>query len=119
MSCQLCETAKLVDHLKTRLGIDFGDTTTDGLFTLADVQCLGACGEAGLLPAAPVVEGAQPLLLDEPVDALAAGAAEDPLGPPDRLADGLNACNGFGNGRFANFGIIFGVAISKSKLILP
>ena len=46
LSCQLCETAKLVDHLKNRLGIDFGGTTADGLFTLVDVQCLGACGEA-------------------------------------------------------------------------
>ena len=49
LSCQLCDTAKLVDHLKKRLGIDFGETTSDGLFTLADVQCLGACGEAPVI----------------------------------------------------------------------
>ncbi len=49
LSCQLCETAKLVDHLKKRLGIDFGGTTADGLFTLVDVQCLGACGEAPVI----------------------------------------------------------------------
>lgn len=49
LSCQLCETAKLVDHLKNRLGIDFGGTTADGLFTLVDVQCLGACGEAPVI----------------------------------------------------------------------
>ena len=45
LSCQLCDTAVLVDHLKKRLGIDFGETTADGQFTMVDVQCLGACGE--------------------------------------------------------------------------
>jgi len=45
LSCQLCGTGALVEHLKARLGIDFGETTADGKFTLVDVQCLGACGE--------------------------------------------------------------------------
>jgi NADH-quinone oxidoreductase E subunit len=45
LSCQLCGTGGLVEHLKRKLGIDFGETTTDGRFTLIDVQCLGACGE--------------------------------------------------------------------------
>jgi NADH-quinone oxidoreductase subunit E len=46
LSCQLCGTPELVDHLRRKLGIDFGETTPDGLFSLSDVQCLGACGEA-------------------------------------------------------------------------
>ncbi len=46
LSCQLCGTTALVEHLKDRLDIDFGETTEDGCFTLIDVQCLGACGEA-------------------------------------------------------------------------
>ena len=49
LSCQLCETSALVDHLKQRLHIDFGETSDDGLFTLVDVQCLGACGEAPVI----------------------------------------------------------------------
>ena len=49
LSCQLCNTSALVDHLKQKLGIEFGETTKDGLFTLADVQCLGACGEAPVI----------------------------------------------------------------------
>ncbi len=49
LSCQLCGTSPLVDHLKTKLGIDFGETTEDGRFTLVDVQCLGACGEAPVI----------------------------------------------------------------------
>lgn len=49
LSCQLCGTSGLVDHLRARLGIDFGETTADGRFTLLDVQCLGACGEAPVI----------------------------------------------------------------------
>lgn len=49
LSCQLCDTSALVDHLKQRLHIDFGETSGDGLFTLVDVQCLGACGEAPVI----------------------------------------------------------------------
>ncbi len=45
LSCQLCGASGIVEHLKQKLGIDFGETTPDGRFTLLDVQCLGACGE--------------------------------------------------------------------------
>ena len=34
ISCQLCGTGPLVEHLKAKLGIDFGETTEDGRFTL-------------------------------------------------------------------------------------
>jgi NADH-quinone oxidoreductase subunit E len=49
ISCQLCGTSALVEHLREKLGIDFGETTEDGRFTLVDVQCLGACGEAPII----------------------------------------------------------------------
>lgn len=49
LSCQLCDTSALVDHLKKKLHIDFGETSEDGLFSLVDVQCLGACGEAPVI----------------------------------------------------------------------
>jgi NADH-quinone oxidoreductase subunit E len=49
LSCQLCGTPGLLEHLRKKLGIDFGETTPDGNFTLVDVQCLGACGEAPVL----------------------------------------------------------------------
>ncbi|NOZ78118.1 MAG: NADH-quinone oxidoreductase subunit NuoE [Acidobacteria bacterium] len=45
LSCQLCGASGLTAHLKERLGIDSGETTPDGRFTLLGVQCLGACGE--------------------------------------------------------------------------
>lgn len=49
LSCQLCDTSALVEHLKRKLDIDFGETSADGLFTLLDVQCLGACGEGPVI----------------------------------------------------------------------
>jgi NADH-quinone oxidoreductase E subunit len=49
LSCQLCGAGELVEKLKSTLGIDFGETTPDGRFTLVDVQCLGACGEGPVI----------------------------------------------------------------------
>jgi len=36
----------IASYLQEVLGIGFGETTTDGLFTLLPTCCLGACGEA-------------------------------------------------------------------------
>lgn len=49
LSCQLCGAGELVEHLKKKLAVDFGETTADGRFTLVDVQCLGACGEGPVI----------------------------------------------------------------------
>ncbi len=43
ISCMLCGSEKIVDHIRNKLGIKFGETTTDGKFTLKEVECLGAC----------------------------------------------------------------------------
>jgi NADH-quinone oxidoreductase subunit E len=37
------------DYLKQKLGIDFGETTPDGQFTLKEGECMGACGDASVL----------------------------------------------------------------------
>lgn len=42
--CCLMGGEKVYDHLKTRLGIETGQTTPDGQFTLKEVECLAACG---------------------------------------------------------------------------
>jgi NADH-quinone oxidoreductase subunit E len=39
----------LLAHLEQRLGITRGETTTDGLFTLLEVECLAACGQAPMM----------------------------------------------------------------------
>lgn len=49
ISCMLCGSDKIVDHLSQKLGIKFGETTTDGRFTLKEVECLGACVNAPML----------------------------------------------------------------------
>ena len=43
MPCGLLGGEALVDHLRGKLGIEVGETTSDGLFTLREVECLGAC----------------------------------------------------------------------------
>ncbi len=43
-SCQATGAVALADHVRSRLGIDFGKTTRDGAFTLEAVYCLGNCG---------------------------------------------------------------------------
>jgi formate dehydrogenase subunit gamma len=42
-SCQAMGCEALVDHLRSRLGIEMGQTTGDGLLTLETVYCLGNC----------------------------------------------------------------------------
>src|ERR1700761_7207035 len=34
------------EYLKQKLGIDFGETTADGKFSLKEGECFGACGDA-------------------------------------------------------------------------
>ncbi|OWO95125.1 NADH-quinone oxidoreductase subunit E [Rhizobium esperanzae] len=49
VSCMLCGSEDLLDHLETALGIRKGGTTPDGLFTLSTVECLGACEMAPVM----------------------------------------------------------------------
>jgi formate dehydrogenase subunit gamma len=42
-ACQAMGSRELELHVKQRLGIDFGGTTADGLFSLEPVYCLGNC----------------------------------------------------------------------------
>jgi len=46
LPCALQGAAAAAQHLKRRLGIDFGETTADGCFTLKEGECMGACGDA-------------------------------------------------------------------------
>lgn len=49
VSCMLCGSEELLNHLETVLGIRKGETTPDGLFTLSTVECLGACEMAPVM----------------------------------------------------------------------
>ncbi len=47
--CMLCDSDAVVEACRNRLGIDFNETTPDGLFTLKEVECLGACVNAPMV----------------------------------------------------------------------
>jgi NADH-quinone oxidoreductase subunit E len=40
---------ELVAHLERKLGIQAGEVTPDGKFSLVRVECLGSCGTAPML----------------------------------------------------------------------
>lgn len=46
VSCMLRGSDELVRHLEDKLGIEVGQTTADGKFSLVRVECLGSCGTA-------------------------------------------------------------------------
>ena len=49
LPCALSGATQAALHLKDRLGVDFGETTGDGAFTLQEGECMGACGDAPVL----------------------------------------------------------------------
>jgi len=47
--CMLNGSDKIIDYIKQKLGINVGETTADGMFSLKTVECLGACGYAPMM----------------------------------------------------------------------
>src|SRR5688572_25900101 len=47
--CMLSGSDDIIDYIKEKLGIGVGETTSDGMFTLKTVECLGACGYAPMM----------------------------------------------------------------------
>jgi NADH-quinone oxidoreductase subunit E len=46
LPCALEGATKAAVYLKEKLGVDFGETTSDGRFTLKEGECMGVCGDA-------------------------------------------------------------------------
>lgn len=46
LPCKLRDGANALHHLEQKLGITMGGTTEDGLFTLQQSECLGACADS-------------------------------------------------------------------------
>jgi NADH-quinone oxidoreductase subunit E len=46
LPCALSGANEAAAHLRAKLGIGFGETTSDGKFTLKEGECMGACGDA-------------------------------------------------------------------------
>ncbi|WP_310566839.1 NADH-quinone oxidoreductase subunit NuoE [Hydrogenophaga sp.] len=49
LPCQLREGYTALHHLEQKLGVAMGETTADGLFTLQQSECLGACADSPVM----------------------------------------------------------------------
>ncbi|MEW6705905.1 MAG: NAD(P)H-dependent oxidoreductase subunit E [Pseudomonadota bacterium] len=76
LPCQLRDGQKALEHLCSKLGVEEGGTTADGLFTVQKCECLGACADAPvmLVNDRQMVSFMTPERLDDLVDSLKAQA---------------------------------------------
>jgi len=49
LPCQLRDGQNALHYLEQKLGIAMGETTPDGLFTLQQSECLGACADSPVM----------------------------------------------------------------------
>ena len=49
LPCQLRDGQTALHYLEKKLGVRMGETTADGLFTLQQSECLGACADAPVM----------------------------------------------------------------------
>jgi NADH-quinone oxidoreductase subunit E len=49
LPCQLREGVSTLQYLEKKLGISMGETTPDGMFTLQQSECLGACADSPVM----------------------------------------------------------------------
>ena len=49
LPCALSGGTAAAEHLKSRLGVGFRETTPDGRFTLMEGECMGACGDSPVM----------------------------------------------------------------------
>ena len=68
-ACFVKGSEKVLDRAKERLGIDVGETTADGKFSLEATRCVGACGLAPVFTVNEDVYGkATVKMMDEVLD---------------------------------------------------
>ena len=73
ITCSLLGAEHIVDYISRKLGIEVGQTTPDGKFTLLTVECLGSCGTA---PMMQVDETYHENLTEETIDRILAELAQ-------------------------------------------
>jgi len=78
LPCQLRDGASTLTYLEKKLGISMGETTSDGLFTLQQSECLGACADSPvmLVNDRSMCSFMTPEKLDQLVDGLRAAGDE-------------------------------------------
>ena len=77
--CMLCDSTGILNTIKSKLGIEVGETTKDGQFTLVEVECLGACVNAPMVQVNDdYYEDLTPKDMEYILDELAAGRRPKP-----------------------------------------
>jgi NADH-quinone oxidoreductase E subunit len=77
--CWLVGSDGIVAACKNKLGISPGETTADGLFTIVEVECLGACVNAPMIQMEDeYYEDLTPARMEAILDALREGRHIDP-----------------------------------------
>ncbi|HEY1685054.1 MAG TPA: NADH-quinone oxidoreductase subunit NuoE [Tepidisphaeraceae bacterium] len=73
LSCEICGSKQITEHVKKKLNVEVGETTPDGKFTLVELECLGSCGTAPVVLVNDVLkENVTPQDIDKELDALPA-----------------------------------------------
>ncbi len=49
ISCLLCGSHEILEYLQNKLGVGLGEVTSDGRFSIKEVECLGACVGAPMM----------------------------------------------------------------------
>ena len=86
VSCMLRGADPVLAHIKQKLGVEVGETTPDGMFTLVTVECLGSCGTAPTIQVNDdYYEDMDIARTNEILDALARGEKPKPGPGPHRV----------------------------------
>ncbi|XP_057293648.1 NADH dehydrogenase [ubiquinone] flavoprotein 2, mitochondrial-like [Hydractinia symbiolongicarpus] len=77
--CMLCDSDSIMKVIKDKLKIEVGETTNDKMFTLSEVECLGACVNAPMVQINDVYyEDLKPRDMEEIIDDLSNGRTPKP-----------------------------------------
>ncbi len=80
IACMLRGAYELLEHVERTLGVRSGSTTTDGMFTLEETECIADCGRAPCLAVNHRFVGdVTPESFDSLVGALRAGELDDEI----------------------------------------
>jgi len=86
IACMLGGALELLGHAESALGVRAGGTTTDGVFTLHEAECLADCDKTVCVQVNHRYVGAQtPESFDALLDDLRAGRLADTVPPHDTL----------------------------------
>jgi len=76
IACEFCDHKAITDRCREKLGIELGETTDDGKFTLIELECMGSCGSAPVaLIDEKLCEDLTPDAIDKAIDEAASSSS--------------------------------------------